>query len=105
MENSGPLILCLAVVLLFLVLTRIGRLLVVVGIALVALMTAKNVFVRDFACPRTDQACFEAVQKVNYGPCWASEGTGLLRIDGTYYLTARPGVNASATCISLAVWQ
>ena len=32
-------------------------------------------------------------------------GSGLLRIDGTYYLTANAEVGASATCLSLAVWQ
>ncbi len=105
MENQGLLILCFAVVVLFLILTRIGRLLLVLGIALVALVVAKNIFVKDYSCPRTDEACFVPVQKVNYGPCWASEGTGLLRMDGTYYLTAQPGVYASATCLSLAVWQ
>lgn len=105
MENPGLLVLSAAVVLLFLVLTRIGRMLVVIAVLVVALMAAKNVFMRDVSCPRTDQACFVRVQSVNHGPCWASEGSGLLRIDGSYYLTAQPGVQASATCLSMAVWQ
>lgn len=101
MEGSPMLVLTGAIVLAFLVGTRGGRALVMIVVAVVACVTAYSIFVRTVSCPRTDEPCLIPVQPTIYGPCSASEGAGLLRVDGMYHLTAPAGVDARATCFSL----
>jgi hypothetical protein len=99
--DNPLLILIGAILLAFVVGTRGGRTLLLVAIAVVICVTAYGFFVREVSCPRTDQDCFVPLQRTVLGPCSATEGAGLLRIEGTYYLTAPAGADARATCFSV----
>jgi hypothetical protein len=106
MTNVSPgLALLAGILLIVVILSRGGRMLVAIALLVGIALAAKGVFIRTFACPRSFERCFVEAQPAWHGPCVPSERSGILKINQAYFLTAEAGVEAQATCVSIAFWQ
>lgn len=91
--------------LLILIMTRGGRLLLGTTLVIALLIAARGVFVRTHTCSTGGtEACVLELQPTWSGFC-STERAAILTVDGSYFLTAEQGREASATCVDLRFWS
>lgn len=105
MKNMNLMILIGAMLLFIVLLTQWGRFLTGVALICIIAVSGYRTFVRSYACPRTDTPCFIEVQPVWAGWCFSSDSSGLVTMNGTFHLTAQPGVDARVSCLDIRVWR
>lgn len=92
------------VVILWLILTRVGRIVGVVAIALLVIIGLQRVFFRTAgACP-LGAPCRVELQSSWRGPCFSSTGGAIALEAGKRFLVADGSVAATATCFDIRVY-
>ena len=103
--HPGLFILMIGIGLLVVLISRVARIFAIVVLLDRSCDRREKRFLHDKACPHDGRDCYIELQPVWAGPCMSGDRAGVLKIDGSYYLTAEAGTEASATCLDVRFWQ
>lgn len=94
------------VLILWLILTRVGRIVGVVALCVLIVVGLHRVFFRTAGvCGVTGTACHLELQPRWAGPCFSSAGGAIASEGGSYMLIADGTVLATATCFDLRFYR